>query len=125
MSVFCPKCHKQTYNEYICDYCQYEIKPNLLKGKDNKTFSIKSEFKRNPINVITALAASILAIVGIYFAYNKYQENQLADKLMIKAFGTDDYDKIINNQEKMMKKATKDYEKAMKQMRQQIQGIGK
>jgi len=37
----------------------------------------------------------------------------------------DDYDAIIDNQEKMVKKATKDYEKAMEQMKHQIQGIGK
>ena len=107
MSVFCPKCQKRTYNEYICDHCQYEIKPNLLKGKDNKTFSMKSESKRNPVNVITALAVSILAIVGIYFAYNKYQENRLMDKILVKSFGTDDYDEIIDNQEKMIKKQLK------------------
>ncbi len=61
----------------------------------------------------------------MYFAYNKYQENRLMDKVLVKYFGTDDQDEIIDNQEKMIKKSLKDYERTMEKMNRQILGIGK
>lgn len=129
MSVFCPKCQKRTYNEYVCDHCQYEIKKkpmiNPLDQYSGNSFNISKELERNPLNVVIAIAVSIIAIIGIYFAYNKYQENRQVEKLMVKTFGTDDIDEIIDNQEKMMQKASKDLERAMGDMNRQVQGIGK
>lgn len=131
MSVFCPKCQKRTYNEYICDLCQYEIKKKPMinpldqYSQNSRSFNIRKELESNPLNVIIAIAVSIIAIIGIYFAYNKYQENRQVKRLMVKTFGTDDMDEIIDNQDKMMKKASQDYERAMREMNRQIQGIGK
>ncbi len=53
MSVFCPKCQKRTYNEYICDYCQYEIKTNPTINsysnyirKNSEGFNVKNNRKK-------------------------------------------------------------------------------
>lgn len=132
MSVFCPKCQKRTYNEYVYDHCQYEIKKKPMinpldqySQNSRSSFNIAKELERNPLNVIIAIAVSIIAIIGICFAYNKYQENRQMDKIMVKAFGTDDMDEIIDNQEKKMKEASENLESTMNQMSRQIQGIGK
>ena len=66
MSVFCPKCQKRTYNEYVCDHCQYEIKKDYSIAKAHRTFSLKREFSKNPLLVLIAVGITILSLVGIY-----------------------------------------------------------
>ena len=45
MAVFCPKCDKKTYNEFNCDYCDYEIKKNKreLKFRNQKKYMLDCE----------------------------------------------------------------------------------
>ncbi len=131
MAVFCPKCNKKTYDEFTCDFCRYEIKKDKVydqiiqqNKKRNKRYS--NENKSNPLLIVIAGAVVIIALVGVYFAYEKYQEKQAYNKMLEMTLGTSDTDELvkmygngIKDMEKYMDKLTKQQkemmEKAMKQ----------
>ncbi len=128
MAVFCPKCEKITYDEYTCDHCKFEIKKKPENFKSNsrlktssnriKTSNYKetnyTEKERNPLMYVTAGALTIIAIVAIYFGYQKYKENQEKDKWMQMVFGTTDVDKIEEKSKENMEKINKDMDKILK-----------
>lgn len=112
MSVFCPKCQKITYNEYICDHCLCEIKKDYSTSKTTLTFSFKKEFSKNPLLVLIAIGITILSLVGIYFAYDKYRErseNEKAFKYLTGYDNVDDY--LKSDKTKTNSEFNKDFEK--------------
>ena len=114
MSVFCPKCQKRTYNEYVCDHCQYEIKKDYSVPKTKRAFSIKREFSKNPLLVVIAIGITILSLVGIYFAYDKYRERSETEKAFEYITGYDNVDDYLESDKtKINSKFTKDVEKQM------------
>ena len=118
MSVFCPKCGKQTYNEYTCDHCQTAIKENNLP-KQRKKIKIQ-----NPLLTISLM---IMTIAISYIAYNKYEEKQLEKKALKYITGTENPEELfeLNSKEridKLMKKSG--YAKDLKHMSNQLVKIG-
>lgn len=105
MSVFCPKCHKQTYNEYICDYCKYEIKKKSYTKKSNRNFSLN----RNTIIVTLLLLISSISLS--YIAYNKYRERSETEKAFKYFTGYNNVDDYLNSDKtKVNSKFKKDTE---------------
>ena len=105
MSVFCPKCHKQTYNEYICDYCQYEIKKIQYSKKTNRQLSI------NRNTTIITLLLLISSISLSYIAYDKYRERNETEKAFKYLTGYDNVDDYLSSDKtKVNSKFTKDTE---------------
>ena len=118
MSVFCPKCGKQTYNEYICDHCQTAIKKNNLP-KQRKKIKIQ-----NPLLTISLI---ILTIAISYIAYNKYEEKQLEKKALKYITGTENPEELfeLNSKERIDKLMQKSgYAKDLKHMSNQLIKIG-
>ena len=113
MSVFCPKCGKRTYNEYSCDHCQYEIKPNNYE----KTKSIQINN-----NKIITISIVIIAVAVSYLAINKMTEDTPEEKALKALYGTTDPKEIKEINKKMLQDSQKDYEKAMKNLTTQITG---
>ena len=122
MSVFCPKCGKQTYNEYTCDFCREKIKEEKII-KENwqppkpKFRKISNKEKTTNMNNNTLLTAAIfiIAISLGYLAYSKYQEREMTSKFMKNYLGSDDPDEIIQIQKNMIKDLNKEINKANKQ----------
>lgn len=96
MSVFCPKCGKKTYNEYKCDYCQYEIKPNKFT-KSNKEIIMLNK------NTVLVVAVVVIAISVAYLGISKYRENKVVDEFTEMLVGTSDPDEIKEMTKKSIK----------------------
>ena len=94
MSVFCPKCGKKTYDEYSCDHCQYEIKPNNYAPKKNN-------------NKIITISIILIAIAVSYLAINKFTEDTPQEKLLQSLYGTTDHKEIKNINDEIVKEADK------------------
>ena len=103
MSVFCPKCEKKTYNEYSCDYCQYEIKPNNYTHK--KDINIHN-------NKIITISIVIIAIAVSYLAINKLTEDTPQEKTLKALYGTSNPKKIKNINNEIIKESEKTIEEA-------------
>ncbi len=100
MSVFCPKCGKRTYNEYSCDYCQYQIKPKTYEKK--KSIQIHN-------NQIITISIVIIAIGVTFLAINKLTEDTPQEKALKALYGTTDPKEI----KKINTNIVKSGEKAM------------
>lgn len=85
MSVFCPKCGERTYNEYSCDHCQYEIKPNNYEKK--KSIQINN-------NTIITVSIVVIAIAVSFLAINKLTEDTPEEKALKALYGTTDMREI-------------------------------
>ncbi len=85
MSVFCPKCGKRTYNEYSCDHCQYDIKPN--NNEKQKSIHINN-------NTIITVSIVVIALAVSFLAINKLTEDTPEEKALKALYGTTDMKEI-------------------------------
>ena len=119
MSVFCPKCGKRTYNEYSCDYCQYEIKKEKVLKSNYKPAQTRIHINRsnNKMNKNSILIIGMFLIITAslaYIAYDKYRERSENEKAFKYITGHDNVDDYLKSDKtKINSKFTKDVEKQM------------
>ena len=110
MYKICPNCNKITYDEYICDFCNYEI-------KKDKTYNFKPNSK-NKIsgytqnNRLITIAIVVIAISVSYLAISKFTEDTPQEKLLKSLYGTADEKEIENINEEIVKESEKAFIKA-------------
>jgi ribosomal protein L37E len=115
MSVFCPKCGKQTYNEYICDHCDHQIKKEKIihpNWKPTKT-TISSIDKNKKISINTIIGIIIAIAIG-YIAYTKYEERRMMEKFI----GTTDPEELHEQYIKQIKSLEKITNEEIRKMNQ-------
>ncbi len=120
MSVFCPKCGKRTYNEFKCDYCQYQIQKSYIDEDLNRTV-----FKFSN-NIILIIATIFIAISVSYIAFSKYRERTEMEQAFKYITGSDDISSYknmtIEDQMKLIEKSkmNKDINNILKKQNEMI-----
>ena len=113
MSVFCPKCSKRTYDEYICDLCSYEIKKDTISHKNSKSIHISNSIK-NKNWIIMMVMLAIITVSLSYIAYNKFRERSENEKAFKYVTGYDNVDDYLkSDRKKTNSQFIKDAEKEM------------
>ena len=117
MAVFCQRCNKKTYNEFNCDFCNYQIKKRV---KTSKSSILVNEDNNNIFIKIIAGAVVVIALVGIYFVVQNYTEDTEEEKVMKIFYGTTDKEEIEEINRKAIEKMNKDMEDSSKKQVEMI-----
>jgi len=76
MSIFCPKCGKKTFNEFNCDFCDYEIKKNKreIKFRNQKKYMLDCEIcgEKIAVNSFNCPHCGNIKTTNIAFSYIKF-----------------------------------------------------
>ena len=87
MPKICNNCKKESFNNYICDYCKIPIE-NKSNWVQNHKIEEYEDFRREENisikkDTLAIVAVIVIAIGIIYIAYTKYEERRQIEEVTI------------------------------------------